>query len=135
MSLFQSDDNFLMEYTGIVLNQLVSNSPLYLDRVIESPVLPKLLLQLKTTSDPDVLLQTLQLLARITALPLGLSYICDSKVIEALLSSLLSEFLTIQSAAIEVLVNLTRSPNPTIRSALERPNIMEKIFEILEVGI
>lgn len=123
-----------MEYTGISLNHLVTNSTSNLDAVIESSVVRNLLSQLKTTNrDPDVILQSLQLLAKITTLPLGLARICDNKTIDFLLDALRSEYLTIQSAAIEVMVNLTNSQNPVIRSAFESPKVMEKIFEILEV--
>lgn len=129
----ESNDNFLLEYSGVVLNHLTGNSPQYLDHIIESAVLPKVLSLLQSTHDSDVQLQCLQLLDKVTELPLGLALICDQKIVDVLVDGLRSEFLVVQSAALEALVNLTRSPAVNVRAAFESPTVMEKIFEILEV--
>lgn len=121
-----------MEYTGAVLNRFGANSKRHLDRIIESPVLPKVLQQLET-NDPDVLLHSLRLLVQITNVPLGLASICNSECIDHLLDALRSEFLTVQEAALEALVNLTRSKNPKVMRSFERPSIMDRVFEMLEV--
>lgn len=131
----QTEDTFLLEYTSAVLNRFAANSPHHLDKIIESPVLPKVLAQVKLGHDPDVLLHSLQLLDQFTATPLGLASICDTYCIDHLLDALCSEYLTVQSAALEALVNLTGSKNPSIMRSLERPAIMDKVFDILEVDL
>lgn len=131
----QIDDNFLIEYSAIVLNQLSANEQ-FLACLIGNPDFLKILLpRIATTTDPDVLYQCLLLTINLTKCHSGLEAICGAMdfPFSFVLATMKNEFTEVQYCAVELLINLSLCRQPHMILNLKDPLFFDETLNILEV--
>lgn len=90
-----------------------------------------------TTSDPDVLHQTLELLIKITSNSEGLEAVCLSSDMPFafLLASTKNEYTRIQECALQILAKMASCSSAFYTSKFADPLFMEEMFSVLEVSL
>lgn len=133
-TFMQLDDNFLMEYSLIILNELYEN-PVFQQNITNSELVKVLFDRIVKTNDPDVLHQSLKLINNITSNLAGLEEICGKIDIPFafLLATTKNEYTRIQMCTLNVLANIGDCNNPIVSARYNDPLFMEEIFSILEV--
>lgn len=132
----QVDDDLLMEYSAVILNELTEN-PVRMEAILGNPLFFKILFpRIPTTTDADVLHESLRLMYNILKCPEGLETLCAFQAdipFSFLLTATKSEYTKIQQCALDVLQLLCGCQSAYISSRYKDPLFYEDVFFILEV--
>lgn len=126
-----------MEYSGIILNELLVD-PARMDAILEHSTFFQVLFgRIPATNDPDVLHQSLTLMHNISKYENGLAKLCsfqEELPFSFLLTATKNDYTEIQLCALDVLQQLCKCTNLYVASRYKDALFLDDIFSILEVN-
>lgn len=128
------DDVFLQEFSSVILNHLCENDQFLKAMSKNSELVLSICDRIETATDPDVLVQSLEIFLKLSKNYLKI--ICSSDCIpfEAILLASINEYPKIQNASLGILIEIAScEANIKCREFFKRQEFMEQIFIILEV--
>lgn len=135
LRMFEEEtDDFLVEYASISLNRLTENAQCLPLLVENGLLMASIFKRIADTRDPDVLLQSLVLLARLCDERDGLDSLCarSNFPFDAVVKAIDHQFKRVQTAALRVLNKSAECSNVVHVRKFENASFMDKLFEVLE---
>lgn len=130
------DDVFLQEYSSVVLNNLCENQQFSQAMSINLELIDSICNRIEIATDPDVLVQCLEIIFKLSQNYLGIICACRNIPLESILLAVISEYPKIQYFSLRILREIAScDENKMCRDFFKRQEFMERIFNVLEVHI
>lgn len=137
MPLIKVSDNFLLEYSANILNEMCASPDRLQELIANEEFHQSIAKNIVTTNDPDVLHQTLELLIKMLSTSEGLQAVCASTDMPFafLLATTNNDYTRIQECALQILTQMSSCSSLFYTSKFADPLFMEMMFGVLEVRI